>query len=178
MDTLIMVSIMTLVLFVSSGSARAATLIVSNQMQSRANVSVLMTCLGTFPRMSKSIPFGQVSLVKIPPTSGQNATDDISPTAGENDKPARSRVSQWASCVGTFEGEAQFWPSERIYRLYKYNSDKDSTVSIVVAKDDDFYGWNNDRNSWDRIPWCSGPEPGCRPKNYRSHKLNNKYILK
>ena len=92
---------MTLVLFVSSGSARAATLIVSNQMQSRANVSVLVTCLGTFPTMTKSIPFGQVSLVKIPPTSGQNATDDISPTAGENDKPARSRVSQWASCVST-----------------------------------------------------------------------------
>ncbi|KAF2580370.1 hypothetical protein F2Q68_00000781 [Brassica cretica] len=96
MDILIMVSIMTLVLFVSSGSARAATLI-------------------------------------IPPTSGQNATDDISPTAGENDKPARSRVSQWASCVGTFEGEAQFWPSERIYRLHKYNSDKDSTDSLVFG---------------------------------------------
>ncbi|KAG2333501.1 hypothetical protein Bca52824_004681 [Brassica carinata] len=150
MDTLIMVSIMTLVLFVSSGSARAATLIVSNQMQRRANVSVFVTCHGTIPRTSTSIPLGQVSLVKIPPTSGQNATDDISPTAGENDKPARSRVSQWASCVGTFGGEAQFWPSERIYRLY--NSDKDSTVNIVVAKDDGFYRWDNVKNSLYKCP--------------------------
>ncbi|KAF8046472.1 hypothetical protein N665_3663s0004 [Sinapis alba] len=147
MDTLIMVSIITLVLFVSSGSTRAATLIVSNQMQRRANVSVFVTCHGTIPRVSKSIPLGQVSLIKIPlMTSGQDATDDISPTTGENDKPARSRVSQWASCVGTFGGEAQFWPAERIYGLY--NSDKDSAVSIVVAKDDGFYIWDTKKNSW------------------------------
>ncbi|KAJ4907958.1 hypothetical protein Rs2_11616 [Raphanus sativus] len=148
MDTLIMVSIMTLVLFVSSESARAATLIVSNQMQRHANVSVFVTCQGTSPRISESIPLGQVSLIKIPPTSGQNATDDISPVAGENDKPARSRVSQWAFCVGTFGGEAQFSPAERMYRLY--NSDKGSTVSIVVAKDDGFYCWDNDKNFWYR----------------------------
>ncbi|CAF2120807.1 unnamed protein product [Brassica napus] len=71
MDTLIMVSIMTLVLFVSSGSARAATLIVSNQMQRRANVPVFVTCQGSIPRMSKPIPLGQVSLIKIPTTSGK-----------------------------------------------------------------------------------------------------------
>nr|VDC79190.1 unnamed protein product [Brassica rapa] len=141
MDTLIMVSIMTLVLFVSSGSARAATLIVSNQMQRRANVPVFVTCQGSIPRMSKPIPLGQRKKMRLMISH---------PPLKKNDKPARPRVSQRTSCEGTFWGEAQFVPSLRMYRLY--DSDTDSAVRFVVAKDDGFYCWNNDKNYWHKCP--------------------------
>ncbi|ESQ42258.1 hypothetical protein EUTSA_v10015539mg [Eutrema salsugineum] len=137
MDTLIMLSIMTLVLVSGSGTSRGATLIVSNQMQTRDNVSVFVTCDSLLnPKLSKSVPLGQVSLTEIPTTAGHNATDDKSTHV----------ALQQTSCVGTFY-------NGMIYPLY--DSDKDSTVyknvCVVVAKDNRFYRWNNDKNTWDVI---------------------------
>ncbi|KAF8102320.1 hypothetical protein N665_0198s0033 [Sinapis alba] len=153
MDTLIIVSIMTLVLFASSGPARAATLIVSNQMQKRANVPVFVTCRGSGSTVYKSIPLGQLLMIEITPTSEANATDDITPIAGKNDKPAGFRVSQEMRCVGTFMRKALFLPGQPWYNLNISNrgSVVCKNVCVVVAKDDGFFRWNNDKNAWDQI---------------------------
>ncbi|CAA7027747.1 unnamed protein product [Microthlaspi erraticum] len=143
MDALTMISIMTLMLF--SGSARAATLIVSNQLHTRGNVPVFVTCHGTIPKMSKSVPLGQVSLTKlITPVAGNNATDEK----------AGSRVLQQMSCVGTFYTESHFGRTERPYVLYDSYIDSKlcKNACLVVVKDDGFYRWNNDKNVWDKIP--------------------------
>ncbi|KAG2299913.1 hypothetical protein Bca4012_011482 [Brassica carinata] len=154
MDTLIMVSIMTLVLFASSAPARTATLIVSNQMQKRANVPVFVTCQGSASTMYKSVPLGQLLMIEITPTSEPSATDDITPTAGKNDKQAGFRVSQEMNCVGTFYRESRSLPDQPWYRLNSSNREsvvcKD--VCVVVAKDNGFYRWNDEKNAWDTIP--------------------------
>ncbi|XP_056846922.1 uncharacterized protein LOC130497780 [Raphanus sativus] len=148
-----MVSIMTLVLFASSGPAHTATLIVSNQMQKRANVPVFVTCQGSGSKMYKPVPLGQLLMIEITPTSEPNATDDITPTAGKNDKPVGFRVSQEMSCVGTFYGESRGLRTQPWYTLK--SSDRESVVCkdvcVVVAKDNGFYRWNNVKNTWDAI---------------------------
>ncbi|WZZ21773.1 hypothetical protein YC2023_123160 [Brassica napus] len=154
MDTLIMVSIMTLLIFPSSGPARAATLIVSNQMQKSANVPVFVTCKGSAPTMYKPVPLGQLLMIEITPTSEPSATNDMTPTAGQNDKPAGFRVSQEMNCVGTFYRESRGLRSQPWYVLNSSYREpvvcKD--VCVVVAKDDGFYRWNSKKNAWDKIP--------------------------
>ncbi|CAN8252615.1 unnamed protein product [Cochlearia groenlandica] len=149
MNTLItLLSIMTIAFFASYGSTRAATLLVSNQMKTRGNIPVFVTCQGlTHDKISKIVPSGQVSMIDIITPNAKNTASD------ENAAPAASRVPQLTSCVGSFNGEAHFWPAETLYGLY--DSDKDSTecnnVCLVVVKDDGFYRWNNDKNAWNKI---------------------------
>ncbi|KAJ0266611.1 Uncharacterized protein HA466_0005850 [Hirschfeldia incana] len=144
---------MTLVLFASSGPARTATLIVSNQLQKRANVPLFVTCEGSASKMYKSVPLGQLLMIEITPTSKPNATDEITPTAGQNYKPAGFRVSQEMSCVGTFYRESRGLRKQPWYTLKSSNREsvvcKD--VCVVVAKDNGFYRWDNDKKVWDQI---------------------------
>lgn len=144
MDTLIMVSIMTMVLVSTSETTRAATLLVSNELQTRGDVPVFVTCHPT-PRLSKLVPLGQKSLIEIPTTAGDNAVD--------HEKAAGSRVWQPTTCIGTFYSEARFGRHEKPYVLY--DSDKDATECknscFVVVIDDGFYRWNNNKRIWDKV---------------------------
>ncbi|EOA14606.1 hypothetical protein CARUB_v10027857mg [Capsella rubella] len=145
MDILMMVSIMTMMLFSTSEPTRAATLIVSNELQTRGDVPVFVTCHPT-PLLYKLVPLGQKLLIEIPTTAGgDNAVDDK--------KAAGSKVWQPTTCLGTFYSEAHFERHERPYVLY--DSDKDATECknscFVVVKDDGFYRWNNNKRIWDKV---------------------------
>ncbi|CAA7027745.1 unnamed protein product [Microthlaspi erraticum] len=87
---------MTLLLFSGSGSARAGTLIVSNQLQTRGNVPVFVTCE---EGMSKSVPLGKMLLREIPTIAGNNTTDG-------------SREQQYM-CLGTFYSVPRSRPTVR-----------------------------------------------------------------
>lgn len=127
---------MTLMLFSGSGSARAATLIVSNQMKTRGNVPVFVTCHGSTPKLVKSVPLGQESVIEIPPNAG-DVTD----------------LSQGTSCIGTFYGEALFMPTQMMYALYNHKVFTEcENACLVAVKDDGFYRWNYGKESLDKIP--------------------------
>lgn len=134
MDTLIMVSIMTLVLFSMSGSVRADTLVVANQMKTRGNVPVFVTCHIT-PKLAKSVPLGQVVLTEIP------ARDNVTDAAG------------FRTCVGTFYNISDAGPYERPYVLYSSfkNYTESKKLYFFLVKDDGFYRWNDDKKDWDKI---------------------------
>ncbi|CAA0404257.1 hypothetical protein ISN44_As05g021320 [Arabidopsis suecica] len=140
MDTLILVSIMVLMLFARSGSARAATLIVSNEMQTLPNVPVFVTCRPT-PELSKSVPLGQKIMIEIPSI------------AGDNEKVAGSRQLSHTLCVGTFYNKKNSETYGMWFVLYD-SSDKNHCKDScsIVAKDYGFYSWNNNKKTWDLIP--------------------------
>ncbi|CAL9244318.1 unnamed protein product, partial [Arabidopsis halleri] len=92
MDTLIMVSIMTMMIFSTFATTRAATLLVSNELKRRGDVPVFVTCHPT-PWLSKLVPLGQKLLIEIPTTAGDNAVDE---------KAAGFRPWRPTTCIGTF----------------------------------------------------------------------------
>lgn len=140
MDTLITVSIMALMLFAASGSARAATLLVSNQMQTRGNVPVFVTC-HPIPKLSKPVPFGQKILIEIPAS------------AGGNENAEAFRVLPHTKCIGTFYAKAHdAEPYEMWYDLYDSDKEYRKDSCVVVVKDDGFYRWNHSNIMWDKIP--------------------------
>ncbi|XP_010477463.1 PREDICTED: uncharacterized protein LOC104756551 [Camelina sativa] len=143
MDTFIMVSFMTMMLFSTSELTRAANLLVSNELHTRGDVPVFVTCHPA-PQLSKRVPLGQKSLIEIPTTASNDTVDE---------KVAGSRVWQPTTCIGTFYREAHFEMHERPYVLYE--SDKDAkeckNSCFVVVKDDGFYRWNNNKRIWDKI---------------------------
>ncbi|KAG7534892.1 hypothetical protein ISN45_Aa08g023980 [Arabidopsis thaliana x Arabidopsis arenosa] len=143
MDTLIMVSIMTMMIFSTFATTRAATLLVSNELKRRGDVPVFVTCHST-PWLSKPVPLGQKLLIEIPTTAGDNSVDE---------KAAGSRPWRPTTCIGTFYREAHFGRHETPYVLY--NSDKDATECknscFVVVKDDGFYRWHNNKRVLDKV---------------------------
>ncbi|EOA22609.1 hypothetical protein CARUB_v10003277mg [Capsella rubella] len=130
---------MALMLFARSETARAATLVVSNQLQTRKNVAVFVTC-GPTPELSESVHVGQKTVIDIP-----NA-------AGDNENAEASRVLSHTRCVGTFYVKAhESAPYETWYDLYDSDKDNCKDSCFVTVKDDGFFRWNNNKRTWDRI---------------------------
>lgn len=131
---------MALMLFSRPGSVRAATLLVSNQMQTRGNVPVFVTC-HPIPELSKSVPLGQKTLIEIPAT------------AGNNENAEASTVLPHTTCIGTFYAKAHdAAPYEMWYDLYDSDKEYCKDSCVVVVKDDGFYRWNKTKMIWDKIP--------------------------
>lgn len=80
-----------LMLFSTSEPSRAATLLVSNELQTCGDVPVFVTCQPT-PRLSKLEPLGQKLLIEVP-------------TTAVDEKASGCRVWQPTICVGTFYSE-------------------------------------------------------------------------
>ncbi|CAL9231240.1 unnamed protein product [Arabidopsis halleri] len=139
MDTLITVSIMALMLFAGSGCARAATLLVSNEMQTHSNIPVFVTCRPT-PELSKSVPLGQKMLIDIPSI------------AGDNEKAEGSTQLPHTECVGTFYTKKNSGPYGMWFVLYDSDKDYCKDSCSIVVKDYGFYRWNNNKKTWNLIP--------------------------